>query len=164
MQVKLMAQTVSLLGTPPAVGDLLPDFTVINDQGQPVTAPDLLGKLMVLCAVPDLNTDVCSLETKKFNQQADQFPKARFVTISNNRLAEQTDWCAAEGVQNLEILSDEPGSFGKATGLYIPSFKRLARAVFVVNAEGQITYEEVLAQVASEPDYAAAVNALQQLY
>ncbi|WP_420842656.1 thiol peroxidase [Fructilactobacillus cliffordii] len=163
MKVKLMDHEVELVGTPPAVGDRLPEFTVRNDQNQPVTTNDLLGKPMVLCAVPDLDTDVCSMETKKFNQQADQYPAARFVTISNNSIAEQTDWCAAKGVQNLSVLSDAQGEFGQATGLYVPSFKHLARAVFVVDAQGKITYEEILDQIAAEPNYQQALMALEQL-
>ncbi|USS87689.1 thiol peroxidase [Fructilactobacillus hinvesii] len=163
MKVKLMDQTVELVGNPPVVGEQFPTFTVQDDQEQSVTLQDLLGKPLVICAVPDLNTDVCSMETKKFNQQADQFPAARFVTVSNNSIAEQTDWCAAKGVKNLAVLSDEEGDFGQATGLYIPSFKHLARAVFVLDATGKITYAEVLAQIAAEPDYKQALAALQEL-
>ncbi len=90
-------------------------------------------------------------------------PDATFVTISNNTIAQQKNWCAAEGVINLQILSDEELSFGYASNLYLPNMGVLTRAILVVDADGKITYEEIVSDVAHEPDYIAALNALEKL-
>ncbi|GAX00162.1 thiol peroxidase [Secundilactobacillus mixtipabuli] len=163
MKVKFNGQDVELEGNPPQVGDQLPKFKLFNQNDEKVKMAQLLGKPLMLSIVPDLQTPVCSTQTHKFNQQADHYPNATFVTISNNTIAQQKNWCAAEGVINLQILSDEELSFGYATNLYLPNMGVLTRAILVTDAEGTITYEEIVPDVANEPDYLAALKALEKL-
>ncbi len=98
MEILRGGQKVELVGNPPEVGDQLPKFKVFTAKGAKVKTRDLLGKPLLLSVVPDLNTRVCSIQTKAFNQQADNYPEVRFVTISNNLPQDQANWCAAEGV------------------------------------------------------------------
>lgn len=163
VKVTFNGDSVELEGTPPQVGDQLPKFKLFNADNEKVKMAQLIGKPLVLSIVPDLNTPVCSLQTKKFNQQADHYPDATFVTISNNTIQEQKNWCAAEGVQNLQVLSDEELSFGYATDLYLPTLGNLARAIIITDAEGVITYEEIVSEIKNEPDYLAALDALEKL-
>ncbi|ANZ58351.1 2-Cys peroxiredoxin [Fructilactobacillus lindneri] len=164
MEVKMFFKKVKLFGNPPQVGETLPEFTVENAAGDKINTKDLLGKPMVLCSVPNLDSEVCSLETKKFNKKADEFTNVRFVTISNNDLEVQKNWCAAKGVDNLEVMSDFDGSFGEAMKLYIPEIKHLARAVFLINADGKIVYEQIVPQVARQPKYKEVIEKIKELF
>lgn len=163
MKVKFNGEEVELEGNPPQVGDQLPKFKLFNQNGEKVKLAQLLGKPLLLSVVPDLQTPVCSTQTHKFNQQADHYPNATFITISNNTIDQQKDWCGAEGVINLQVLSDEELSFGYATNLYLPNMGVLARTILVADADGKITYEEIVAEVANEPDYVATLKALGKL-
>ncbi|WP_203649800.1 thiol peroxidase [Secundilactobacillus yichangensis] len=163
MKVKFNGEAVELEGNPPQVGDQLPKFKLFNQDGEKVKMAQLIGKSLLLSIVPDLQTPVCSTQTHKFNQQADHYPDATFVTISNNTIAQQKNWCGAEGVMNLQVLSDEELSFGYATNLYLPNMGVLTRAILIADADGKITYEEIVPDVAHEPDYVAALKALEKL-
>lgn len=163
VKVTFKGETVELEGNPPQVGDQLPKFKVFNQANEKVKMAQLIGKPLVISVVPDLDTPVCSLQTKKFNQQADHYPDATFVTISNNTIQQQKNWCAAEGVTNLQVLSDEELSFGYATDLYLPNLGFLARTILIVAADGTITYEEIVPEITNEPDYLAALSALEKL-
>ncbi|MGV0167716.1 thiol peroxidase [Furfurilactobacillus sp. WILCCON 0119] len=162
MEIVADGNNVQLVGEPLAVGEALPHFKVFDADGNKVKMAELLGKPLVISVVPDLNTPVCSLQTKKFNQQADHHKNVRFVTISMNTPQEQQNWCAAEGVVNLTVLSDQEQSFGYATNLLIPDLDVLARAVYVFTADGQAVYRQVVQDLHREPDYLAALDALGQ--
>ncbi|GEK28250.1 thiol peroxidase [Furfurilactobacillus siliginis] len=162
MEITVRGEKVQLVGEPLKIGDELPHFKLFNQAGEKVKTVDLIGKPMVVSVVPDLHTDVCSLETKKFNQQADEFPDVPFLTISTNTPADQTDWCAAEGVKNLTLLSDHEESFGYATNLLIPDLDLLARCVYVVDGNGKIVYRDLLRELTDEPDYDKVLAQLAQ--
>ncbi|MGO3365172.1 MAG: peroxiredoxin, partial [Leuconostoc falkenbergense] len=108
----------------------------------------------------DLNTDTCSLQTRHFNQTVDQFDGVNFITVSTNTVAEQRDWCAAEGVHNLRMLSDEQESFGYATKLYVPDTGFDTRAVYILDATGTVIYAQIVPEISEEPDYDDALQAL----
>ena len=163
MEVLRGGQKVSLAGNPPEVGDMLPKFKVFTADGQKVKTRDLLGKTLLISVVPDLNTPVCSMQTKKFNQKADEYPNVRFVTISTNMPADQENWCAAEGVKNMEVLSDHELSFGYETNLYIPNAGYLARSIFIVDADGKIIYRQIVPEIHEEPNYDDALSFLNQM-
>jgi len=97
MNVLLSGEETELVGEPLQIGDTLPHFKLEDENGDKVKTADLVGKLTLISVVPDLNTDTCSLQTRHFNQAVDQFQDVQFLTISTNSVAEQRDWCAAEG-------------------------------------------------------------------
>lgn len=143
--------------------DVLPEFTLTNAAGQTVTTKDLEGQLTLLSVVPSLDTDVCSLETAHFNQVASDFKGVKFVTVSNDPVASQKNWCAAHDADGMEILSDANGSFGKAMHLFIPGFNHLARVVYIVDANGKIIYEQMVHEVSHEPNYNLVIKELKKL-
>lgn len=163
MKVTFKGKEVQLIGMPPKVGDETPNFTVLNKNKQEVTKDNLLGKNTLISVVPDINTPVCSIQTKTFNQTMDQFPDVNFLTISTNTIQDQQNWCAAEGVKNMQLLSDENLSFGKATGLLIPDSGILARSVWILDPNGKIVYREIVDEITHEPNYDAAINELKKL-
>ena len=163
MKVTFRGETVELEGNPPQVGDQLPKFKLFDTDNNKVKMAQLLGKPLLISIMPDINTRVCSMQTRKFNQQADHYPDATFIAVSNNTIQEQKRWCAAEGVENLRVLSDEELSFGYATDLYLPTLGNLARSIIITDAEGKITYEEIVPEITDEPNYVAALDALEKL-
>lgn len=160
MDILFHGERVQLFGEPLEVGKKLPDFQLTAADGRIVEAHELLGKLTLISVVPDLNTRVCSLSTRKFNQTTDQYPQAKFVTVSTNAPEDQKNWCALEGVQSIEVLSDQDKSFGKAMNLYIPANGLDTRAIYVVNDQGVVIYREIVPNVSDEPNYEEALSAI----
>lgn len=163
MKVTFKGKEVQLIGMPPKVGDKMPNFTVLDKNKQEATKDSLLGKNTLISVVPDINTPVCSIQTKTFNQTMDQFPDVNFLTISTNTIKDQQNWCAAEGVKNMQLMSDEKLSFSKATGLLIPESKILARSVWILDPDGKIIYREIVDEITDEPNYYAALEELKKL-
>lgn len=163
MDVLLEGEVTALVGAPLKVGETLPHFKLEDQDGEKVKTADLIGQLMLISVVPDLNTGTCTLQTRHFNQTVDQFEGIQFLTVSTNTVAEQRDWCAAEGVKNLRMLSDEQESFGYATKLYIPSQGFDSRAVYIVDADGVVRYAQIVPEVSEEPDYDDALRVLREL-
>lgn len=154
-------EPVDVPGARPAVGDQLPKFDVMNVNQQSITSENLLtDQILLISVVPDINTSVCSLQTKHFNEAVDQHPNVNFVTISTNTIAEQKDWCAAENVKNMRMLSDADHHFGDAMGLFVPELKLDLRSVWIIDPDGTIKYSEILTDQGQEPNYAKALKQL----
>ncbi|MGY3750585.1 thiol peroxidase [Vagococcus acidifermentans] len=162
MNVTLKGKTVELEGVQPQINEKAPDFSLpdLNDQLVELTA--LLDKPAIISVVPDIDTSVCQLQTKRFNQEAATNNDVHFVTISNNTKEQQANWCAAEGV-DMTMLRDTDLEFAKNYGLYIPEIGHLARAIFVLDTQGTIVHEEIVPEIATEPDYQKALAAAKAL-
>jgi thiol peroxidase len=161
--------TVTMHGTPlrltgpvAEVGQRAPDFTAVNSDLQPVRFADIRGRTCVIASVPSLDTSVCSLETRTFNERAAAVGEGvTILAISMDLPFAQKRWCGAEGVERVVTLSDHrDASFGRAYGVLIEDLRLLARAVFVVDADGVIRYRQLVAEIAAEPDYDAALRAV----
>ena len=163
MQITINGEARDLVGNPPAVGEEIPHFKVFNANHEKVKTREFFDKPTLISVVPSITTSVCSLQTKKFNQQMDEYPNANFVTISVDTPEQQADWCAAEGVKNMQLLSDSEQSFGYSLKVLIPDESVLARSIFVLDVDGKIVYEQVVPELTDEPDYAAALAALEKL-
>lgn len=162
MQVTLKGNPVELEGVQPIKGDKAPNFSLLDLNDTLVELSASINNPLIISVVPDIDTSVCALQTKRFNQEAVTETGINFVTISNNTKEEQSNWCAAEGVE-MTMLRDADLEFAKNYGLLIPAIDRLARAIFVVDSEGTIVYEEIVPEVSQEPDYAKALEAAKAL-
>nr|WP_320116912.1 thiol peroxidase [uncultured Desulfuromonas sp.] len=156
---------VTLVGPDINVGDKAPDFKVVDNGLQPVTLESAKGKVQLIAVVPSIDTGVCDTMTRKFNQDAAALPdNVAVYTISVDLPFAQGRWCGNAGIERVKTLSDyQERSFGLAYGLLIDELKLLARAVYVVDAEGKVAYREIVSEVTSEPDYEAALNAVKAL-
>jgi len=92
-----------------------------------------------------------------------EYPDVRLITVSTNPINEQKGWCAANDIPNAELLSDYEQSFGYAMKLLIPDEGVLARSIFLIDADGQIVYRQIVPEMTHEPDYLAALNAVEKL-
>ncbi|HIY56895.1 MAG TPA: thiol peroxidase [Candidatus Tetragenococcus pullicola] len=162
MEITFKGQAVELSGTPPKVGDKAPNFILKDLNDQPHSLEEMQGKPVILSVIPDIDTRVCALQTKRFNQEASQVSDVYFATISNNTKEEQANWCAKEGADML-MLHDPENKFGESYHLYIPKRDHFARAIFALDQEGTIRYEEIVSEISHEPDYEEALKQVRSL-
>ncbi len=153
---------LTLVGEKVKVGGEAPDFTVLDNELNPFTLDSAKGKVSIILSVPSLDTPVCEVETKRFNEEAAALgPEIKILVISMDLPFAQKRWCAAEGVDKLQTLSDHrEASFGLAYGVLIKELRLLARAVFVIDREGKIGYIQLVEEVGREPDYEEVLNAV----
>lgn len=156
---------VTLLGKEVKVGDKAPNFSVLANDLSPVTLEDSAGKVRLISAVPSLDTGVCDQQTRKFNEAAAELGENVVVlTLSVDLPFAQKRWCAAAGIENVQTLSDHRDlSFGQAYGVAIEELRLLARAIFVVDAQDNVTYVEYVSEATTHPDYEAAIAAVKAL-
>ncbi|MBO8140688.1 MAG: thiol peroxidase [Firmicutes bacterium] len=158
-QVTMRGNPVTLLGKPVEVGQKAPDFTVVANDMSTVTLKDTSG-VRLIASVPSLDTGVCSAETRRFNEEAAKLGNVKVLVISMDLPFAQKRWCAAEGIENVQTLSDHrEASFGQNYGVLIKELRLLARAIFVVDSSNTITYVEYVPEVTDHPDYDKALAA-----
>jgi thiol peroxidase len=123
------------------------------------------GKALVIASVPSLDTPVCDMETRRFNDEAANLgADIKLVTISMDLPFAQKRWCGAAGVKNLQTLSDHrQADFGLAYGVLIKELRLLARAVFIVDREGTVQYVQLVKEVTNEPNYEEVLQALNKV-
>jgi thiol peroxidase len=166
--VTFKGNPLTLVGDELRVGSPAPDFSLsaYGPAGMTqVTKADLLGKPAFISVVPSLDTPVCQVQTKTFNQKlAALGDKINALTVSLDLPFAMNRFCGAESITAMKNGSDYMDrSFGTKWGVLIDELKILARAVFVLDAKGVVQYADVVKEVASEPDYDAALAALQKL-
>lgn len=156
---------MTLLGPDIRVGDVAPDFRVVDNGLQPVTLASSAGKVRLIAVVPSVDTPVCDTMTRKFNKDAAALPECVEVcTISLDLPFAQKRWCGNAGIERMKTLSDyQDRSFGLAYGLLIKELKLLARAVYVIDQNGKVAYREIVPEVTAEPNYEAALEAVRKL-
>lgn len=162
MELTKKGQPVTLPGEQPAVGEKAPAFTLADLQDVKHTVTDFLDKPTILSVVPDIDTRVCAIQTKRFNMEASQIKELNFATISNNTKVEQAAWCGQEGVDML-MLHDPDNTMDENYHLLIPATNHYARVIFVLDKEGVIQYREIVPEISQEPDYEKALVAAKSL-
>jgi thioredoxin-dependent peroxiredoxin len=163
--VTLKGNPVTLVGPELKAGDTAPDFTALANDMSPVSLASYRGKVVALSVVPSLDTPICDIQTRRFNQEAAALgDDVAILTLSVDLPFAQARWCGATGVDKVITLSDHrDAAFGAAYGVLIKEVRLLARAVFVLDREGVIRYIQIVSEVASEPDYDAALAAIKKL-
>lgn len=155
-QCTLKGNPLRLEGPQLKKGDKAPDATLKKSLVDAVRISDTGGKVRVFSVVPSLDTPVCSLQTKRFNEEAAKLEGVSFFTISCDLPTAQARFCGAEGInrERLQVLSDHlDKSFGKAWGTLIPDLGVECRAVFVVDKNDIIQHVEYVPEVADQPNY-----------
>jgi len=163
--VTMKGNPLTLVGNEVKVGDAAPDFEAIDNDLAGVKLSSFGGNVCVILSVPSLDTPVCDIETKKFDEEAAGLdPDVVILTVSMDLPFAQKRWCGAAGAENVKTLSDHrDASFGTSYGVLIKELRLLARAVFVVDREGIVRYVEVVEEIANEPDYEAVLDAIKEL-
>jgi len=163
--ITMRGNPLTLVGNEVKEGQSAPDFVVLDNDLSPVRFSSFRGKACILSSVPSLDTPVCDMETRRFNEEAGKLgADVAILTISMDLPFAQKRWCGAAGVDKVKTLSDHrDAAFGTAYGVLIKELRLLARAVFVVDREGIIRHIQIVRELTEEPDYHTVIQAVRQV-
>lgn len=152
---------LTLVGPELKVGGKSPDFTLLANDLSAVNFRDSAGKVRLISVVPSIDTPVCDLQTRRFNQEASSLGDGVVIlTVSMDLPFAQKRWCGAAGVDRVIMLSDHrDASFGMAYGTLIKELRLESRAIFVVDQSGTIKHVDYVKEITTHPNYDAAVLA-----
>ena len=164
-EVTMKGDPVELVGPQLRPGDMAPDFTCVGAGLTLVTRKDTAGKARLFSVVPSLDTPVCNIQTKRFAETLNALgDKVAAYTVSLDLPFAQARFCSEAGITNMTNLSDaHDHSFGERYGVLIRGLPipLLARAIFVVDPSDTIRHVEIVPEIATEPNYDTAMQALQ---
>lgn len=150
-------------GTLPQIGEKAPDFTLISNDLSEKSLKDYQGFRLVLNVFPSIDTGVCATSVRVFNQKAAELRNTKVLCISKDLPFAQTRFCGAEGIENVETLSDFRNGFGKnyeVEFLDTPIKGLLSRCVIVIDEQGKVLHTEQVSETANEPDYQKVLEIL----
>lgn len=162
-QITLKGNPVNTLGELPETGFRLKDFALVDDKLAVKQLSDFDGKKKVINIFPSIDTGICAASARKFNEEATKLNNTVVINISKDLPFALGRFCAAEGLNNVETLSDFRGHFGDDYGVIItdsPMKGLLSRAVIVADENNNVVYTEQVPEITTEPNYEAALNAL----
>jgi len=163
-KITLKGNPINTIGELPKVGSQAPAFKLVKDDLSEKTLADYKGYKLVLNIFPSLDTGTCAASVRRFNAEASKLQNTKVLCISKDLPFAQARFCGAEGLENVENLSDfRYGSFGKDYGVEIvdgPLAALESRAVVILNEKGEVTYTQQVGEIVDEPDYEKALAAL----
>lgn len=152
--ITMKGNPVTLVGNEVKVGDVAPEFTVVDVGLAPKKLSDYGGKYKVISVTPSLDTPVCDMQMRKFNEKASKYSNTVVLNISMDLPFAIKRFCTTAGIENVVGLSDyKDADFGQKFGLLIKELRLLARAVLVVDVNDKIIYYELVKEVTEHPDY-----------
>jgi thioredoxin-dependent peroxiredoxin len=163
-KITLKGNPVNTSGNLPVKGTKAPEFTLVKSDLSTLKLSELSGKKLILNIFPSLDTSVCAMSVRKFNQAAAGLTNAAVLAISKDLPFAHGRFCSTEGITNVITLSGfRDSAFGKAYGIDIidgPLAGLYARSIVVIDEAGKIIYTQLVPEITQEPDYNAAINAL----
>ena len=162
--VTMKGQPLTLAGQALKVGDKAPDFRVLDRELNEVGLEDCGGKVRLLSVTPSLDTPVCDMQARRFNEEAAKLEDVSVFNISMDLPFAIDRFCTAAGIDRVQALSDHrEASFGRAYGVLIEELRLLARSVFVIDGDDTIRYIEIVPEITDHPDYEKALEAVRGL-
>lgn len=159
-QVTFRGRPMTLLGEEVRVGAKAPDFVVLSADMSPVTLASSAGTVRILSSIPSIDTEICALQVRRFNEEAASLDGVSILAISVDLPFAQRRWCTASDVDAVQVLSDHRDlSFGLAYGVAVSELRILARAVFIVDSADQVVHAQYVPEIGQHPDYEAALAA-----
>lgn len=161
--ITLKGNAISTKGELPTIGSELKNFTLVNDKLEDKNLNDYKGKKLIFNIFPSIDTGVCAASARKFNEEASSVENTIILNVSKDLPFALGRFCAAEGLDQVETLSDFRGSFGDDFGVTIengPLAGLMSRAIIVTDTEGKVIYTEQVPEITQEPDYEKALNAV----
>lgn len=152
---------LTLVGPELSLGQPAPDATLLTTELKEQSLLSLPGKATLLVTVPSLDTSVCSLESKRFNDEAAKIEGASVVVASMDLPFAQARWAGENSIEHLTLFSDHrEAALGLGYGLLIKELRLLARAIVLIGPTKTVDYVQLVSEVTDEPDYDAALAAL----
>lgn len=162
-EVTMKGATVRTVGELPAVGTSAPPFELVGADLSPVRSADLVGRRVVLNVFPSVDTATCAMSVRRFNELAAGPEGTMVLCVSLDLPFAQSRFCGAEGIQNVVMGSAFRSSFGADYGVSMvdgPLAGLLARSVVVIGEDGKVLHTQLVGEIAEEPDYGAALEAV----
>lgn len=163
-KITLKNNPINTIGNLPAVGTNAPDFVMTKSDLSDVSLKDFAGKRIVLNIFPSLDTAVCATSVRKFNAELDKLANTVVLCASMDLPFAHKRFCTTEGLEKVVSISEmHKKGFGEAYGVRIvdgPLAGIYSRAVVIIDETGKVTYTEQVPEITQEPDYAAAIAAL----
>lgn len=162
--VTFKGNPLTLVGPELKAGSKAPEFEALAQDLSAVTLSRFKGKTLLISVTPSLDTPICDQQAKRFNEEAAKLPNVQILNVSVDLPFAQKRWCGASNVERIMTLSDHrETSFGRAYGTLVKELRLLSRAVFVVDAGGTVRYVEYVPEIASHPNYDAALAAVRSI-
>ena len=163
--VAMKGNPLTLTGPEIRVGDKAPAFTVLDQELKEVSLKDFTGKVKVISVTPSLDTPVCDMQARRFNEEAAQLgPDVVVLNISMDLPFAISRFCTIAGINKVMALSDHrDASFGAAYGVLIKELRLLARSIFVLDKEDIIRYKEIVPEVTNPPDFVIPIDIAKKL-
>ncbi len=156
--VNFAGHSVTLLGAAVKAGDNAPDFTVLNPDLTPLRLSDTSG-IRIISVVPSIDTSVCDMQTRWFNEEAVKLPGVKIISVSVDLPFALKKYCAAQGIENIATVSDHRElDFGLKYGFVIEEFRLLTRGIVVVDDKNIIRHVEYVPVIGDQPNYEAALQ------
>jgi len=162
----LKGNPLTLAGPELKVGDTAPDATLKSSLVDDFKLSQAAGRARIFSVVPSLDTPVCALQTKRFNEEAAKLPNVDFYTISVDLPVAMARFCGAEGIDTdkMKVLSDHKDtSFGKAYGTLLPDLRIETRAAFVIGADDKIKYVQYVPEISEHPNYEEILSCAKEI-
>jgi thiol peroxidase len=162
--VLLKGKPMTLASSEIRVGQKAPDFKLLATDSTSVELSQSKGKVRLLSVVHSLDTNVCDLQTQRFEQESANFKDVIIYAISMDLPFAQARYCGAHSIKNLKTLSDHRDAFfGRAYGVLIEEIRLLSRAIFIIDRNDIVRYVEYVPEVTQHPDYDRAIEALKKV-
>lgn len=162
-QILKRGEVLTLLGHELKPGEKAPDFVVVDKNQQTIKLSDFPGRVVIINAVPSLDTPVCNKQIVRFNQEAALLHNAVVMSVSMDLPFALDRFCGTFGIQNVKTTSDYRfHDFGLKYGTLIEELQILTRAVFVIDKDGIIRYAEYVPEISELPDFDKALAAVNQ--
>lgn len=163
-KVEFNKEPVTLKGEQVKVNDEAPSFKVVANDMSEKTEKDFGKKLTFISVVPSIDTGLCSIQTKKFNDEAKKLANVDLLTVSMDLPFAQARWSKEEDVNDMTMLSDyRYRDFGENYGVLIKELGLLTRSVFIIGEDNKVKYVEYVSEATNPPDYEAALSKLEEL-
>lgn len=163
--VTVKGSPITLIGPALKAGDKAPDFKVLDSALKSVGLKDFAGKVKVISVTPSLDTPVCDMQARRFNQEAGGLPAdVVIINISMDLPFAISRFCTSAGIDKVKTFSDHrEASFGAAYGVLVKELRLLARSVFIIDKSDVIRYIAIVPELTEPPDYDKALNVLKRL-
>ena len=166
-KVNFNGQPVQISGNIPAKGEKAEDFSFVKEDLSDANLSDFKGKIKVIMALPSLDTGICQKEARAFNQKLSGMEGVVGIIVSKDLPMAMKRFCSAEGISNVITASDfRYNDFSSQYNVDMtegPLKGLMARVVWVLDKENNITYTEIVDDITHEPNYENAINAVQEL-
>nr|WP_308593185.1 thiol peroxidase [uncultured Criibacterium sp.] len=162
--VTFASNPVTLIGDETKVGEKAPEFTLVKQDLSEFKLSETSGKIRLISIVPSLDTSVCSLQTRKFNEDASKIKDVQIITISMDLPFAQGRFCGANGIENILVASDyKDRAFGEKYGFIMKENMLLARGIVIIDKNDKIRYVEYVPEVTNEVNFEKALEVAKEL-